>query len=169
MSLKRDCRMGNLLLMLLTAMCYISCAVHSTFAADTSFVIKNRVIHKIDPRVFGQFMERPSWGEIGVEGGLIPGTRKLQPGVLKMLEEMEIPIIRFPGGTDVDFMDWRDMVDNVPGRTGQRPVSTRDYRCREFPGRSAECQASRRSRRSRCVAGCLLQCSGRSEAAGRDV
>jgi alpha-N-arabinofuranosidase len=69
-------------------------------------------------------MERPSWGEIGVEGGLIPGTRKLQPGVLKLLEEMEIPVIRFPGGTDVDFMDWRDMVDSVPGRAAQRPVST---------------------------------------------
>jgi len=69
-------------------------------------------------------MERPSWGEIGVEGGLIPGTSKLQPGVLKLLREMEIPIIRFPGGTDVDFMDWRDMVNNVPNRTPQRPVST---------------------------------------------
>jgi alpha-N-arabinofuranosidase len=93
-------------------------------AADISFSIKKEVVQKVDRRIFGQFMERPSWGEIGVEGGLIPGTRKLQPGVLKMLEEMEIPVIRFPGGTDVDFMDWRDMVDNVPGRGAQRPVST---------------------------------------------
>ncbi|MHC4725586.1 MAG: hypothetical protein ACYS17_00005, partial [Planctomycetota bacterium] len=90
---------------------------------DISFSIKSKVIHKINPRIFGQFMERPSWGEIGVEGGLVPGTRKLQPDVLKLLTEMEIPVIRFPGGTDVDFMDWRDMVDNVPNRTPQRPVS----------------------------------------------
>jgi alpha-N-arabinofuranosidase len=109
--------------MLLTV-CFVFCAGHSAFAIDVSFTIEKEVIHKIDPRVFGQFMERPSWGEIGVEGGLIPGTRKLQPAVLKMLEEMEIPIIRFPGGTDVDFMDWRDMVDNVPGRAAQRPAST---------------------------------------------
>ncbi|MBL7188138.1 MAG: hypothetical protein ISS70_17585 [Phycisphaerae bacterium] len=132
MSLKRNCRMGNpfgllragLLPMLSTAACFVFCAAHATIAAEISFTIKKDVIHRIDPRVFGQFMERPSWGEIGVEGGLIPGTRKLQPGVLKMLEEMEIPIIRFPGGTDVDFMDWRDMVDNVPHRAAQRPVST---------------------------------------------
>jgi alpha-N-arabinofuranosidase len=91
---------------------------------DISFSIKKEVIHRLDPRVFGQFMERPSWGEIGVEGGLIPGTRKLQPGVLTMLEDMDIPIIRFPGGTDVDYMDWCDMVDHVPGRAPQRPVST---------------------------------------------
>ena len=91
---------------------------------EITFSIKRSVIHKINPRIFGQFMERPSWGEIGVEGGLIPGTRKLQPGVSKLLKEMEIPVIRFPGGTDVDFMDWRDMVDNIPNRTSQRPIST---------------------------------------------
>ncbi|MHC4117012.1 MAG: alpha-L-arabinofuranosidase C-terminal domain-containing protein [Planctomycetota bacterium] len=104
--------------------CLILCACQEAIAAGVSFTVRDEVVHKIDPRVFGQFMERPSWGEIGVEGGLIPGTRKLQPGVLKMLEEMEIPIIRFPGGTDVDFMDWRDMVDNVPHRAAERPVST---------------------------------------------
>ncbi len=93
-------------------------------SSDILFNIKREVVHKIDPRIFGQFMERPSWGEIGVEGGLIPGTKKLQTGVLKLLEEMEIPVIRFPGGTDVDFMDWQDMVDNVPNRTPQRPIST---------------------------------------------
>ncbi|MCH7556630.1 MAG: hypothetical protein IIB56_04135 [Planctomycetes bacterium] len=93
-------------------------------SADISFSIKRDVLHKIDRRIFGQFMERPSWGEIGVEGALIPGTRKLQPRVLKLLAEMEIPVIRFPGGTDVDFLDWCDMIDNVPSRAAQRPIST---------------------------------------------
>jgi len=102
----------------------LASAHQSADSADISFSIKREVLHKIDPRIFGQFMERPSWGEIGVEGARIPGTRKLQPRVLKLLEEMEIPVIRFPGGTDVDFLDWRDMVDNVPGRAAQRPVST---------------------------------------------
>ena len=124
MLIRRNCRMGNLLPMLLAAGCFVFSAGHTTLADDAYFTIKGNVIHRIDPRVFGQFMERPSWGEIGVEGGLIPGTRKLQPDVLKMLEEMQIPIIRFPGGTDVDFMDWQDMVDNVPGRAAERPVST---------------------------------------------
>ncbi len=117
----------------LVAVCFVLCLCQSQVVAseyqnadsvDISFSIKKEVLHKIDPRIFGQFMERPSWGEIGVEGALIPGTRKLQPRVLKLLEEMEIPVIRFPGGTDVDFLDWRDMVDNVPGRAAQRPVST---------------------------------------------
>jgi len=96
----------------------------ATNTTDISFSIKKEVIHRIDPRIFGQFMERPSWGEIGVEGAVVPGTHKLQPRVLELIRQMHIPIIRFPGGTDVDFLDWRDMIDNVPGRAGRRPIST---------------------------------------------
>ena len=117
----------------LVALCSVVCSCRaedvtslyqSGEIAGISFRVKKEVRHGIDPRLFGQFMERPSWGEIGVEGGRIPGTHRLQPAVMKLLEDMDIPVIRFPGGTDVDFMDWRDMVDNVPGRTAQRPVST---------------------------------------------
>jgi len=38
---------------------------------------------------------------------------------------MEIPLVRFPGGTDVDYIDWRDMIDHVPGREGPRPATRR--------------------------------------------
>ena len=93
-------------------------------AEEITFRVRNEVLHRIDPRLFGQFMERPSWGEIGPEGALVPGTNDLQPAVLKLLRQMEVPILRFPGGTDVDFLDWRDMVSNVPGRGADRPVST---------------------------------------------
>jgi len=88
------------------------------------FRITSQVQHKIDPRIFGQFMERPSWGgEIGAEGALTPATRQLQPEVVKLLQQMTIPIIRFPGGIDVDFVDWCDMIDNAPGRGKDRPDS----------------------------------------------
>jgi alpha-N-arabinofuranosidase len=96
----------------------------SAGAGEITYRVRKDVLHRIDPRVFGQFMERPSWGEIGPEGALVPGTNQLQPEVLRLLGQMQIPILRFPGGTDVDFLDWRDMVSNVPGRGAQRPVST---------------------------------------------
>ncbi len=92
-------------------------------AGDVVYRVRNEVLHNIDPRLFGQFMERPSWGEIGPEGALVPGTNKLQPEVYTLLQRMKVPIMRFPGGTDVDYMDWRDMVGNVPGRGADRPVS----------------------------------------------
>ena len=93
-------------------------------APEIEFRIEPTVLHRVDSRLFGQFMERPSWGEIGVEGARMGETAKLQPRVLELLAEMEIPVIRFPGGTDVDFLDWCDMVDNVPGRAPERPIST---------------------------------------------
>lgn len=116
----------------IAAVCVVLCLWGSPIlaserpAADTQieFRIEPTVLHRVDSRLFGQFMERPSWGEIGVEGARIDGTAKLQPRVLELLAEMEIPVIRFPGGTDVDFLDWCDMVDNVPGRAPERPIST---------------------------------------------
>ncbi len=88
------------------------------------FKVTDKVLARVDDRLFGQFMERPSWGETGVEGAVISDAGELQPRVLELLEEMKMPIVRFPGGTDVDYIDWRDMVDNVPGRPGGRPVTT---------------------------------------------
>ncbi len=85
--------------------------------------VGNRVLNPIDSRLFGQFLERPSWGETGPEAavnheGSLPGD------ITTELRAMRIPIVRFPGGTDVDFTDWTDMVSNVPGRAEPgRPVT----------------------------------------------
>lgn len=81
------------------------------------------VLHEIDVRLFGQFLERASFGDHGPEKFVDPETGRLPPRIIDMLKAMEIPIIRFPGGTDVDYIDWRDMIDNVPGRDGPRPTT----------------------------------------------
>ena len=92
-------------------------------AAEIEIAVSDTVLHEIDRRLFGQFMERPSWGEIGPEAAVIPGTHKLQPEAWKLLRRMQIPIARFPGGTDVDYTNWLDMIDNVPGRQSGRPIT----------------------------------------------
>jgi alpha-N-arabinofuranosidase len=91
---------------------------------EIRFTVKDRVIGHVDGRLFGEFMERATWGEPGPEAARIPGTRRLQPSVIERLREMRLPVIRFPGGTDVDYIDWRDLVDNVPGRGKERPAFT---------------------------------------------
>jgi alpha-L-arabinofuranosidase len=92
--------------------------------ATPLFVVRSDVVARVDDRLFGQFLERPSWGgEQGPERALMPGTNQLLPAVVTMMKKMQIPILRFPGGTDVDYTDWRDMVSNVPGRAGVRPVT----------------------------------------------
>ena len=87
--------------------------------------VRNKVLHRIDARLFGQFMERASWGgEIGAEAAVIPGTHQLRPKAKQLLHKMRVPIVRFPGGTDADYIDWCDMIDKVPGRSGGRPLTT---------------------------------------------
>ena len=94
-------------------------------ASPLTIRVEDRVLHPIDPRLFGQFMERPAFnGEIGAEAAVVPGTHDLQPEASRLIRGMRIPIIRFPGGTDVDFLDWTEMIDNLPGRTtAVRPIS----------------------------------------------
>jgi len=79
--------------------------------------VKNQVLHSLNPRLFGQFMERPAFsGETGPEAAILPGTHQLQPKAEELIRNMKIPVLRFPGGTDVDFLDWTDMIDHAPGR-----------------------------------------------------
>jgi len=86
-------------------------------------VVRDRVLHRLDGRLFGQFLERASFGEPGPEPFADPVTGRLPAAVVAKLREMRIPIVRFPGGTDADYIDWRDMVSGVPGRGPERPVT----------------------------------------------
>ena len=106
--------------------CAFALLFGSTARADDAprFVLDAKPGAAISPLLFGQFLERASFGEPGPEHALVPGTRTLQPKVLDLLKDMNIPLIRFPGGTDVDYIDWRDMIDNAPSRTAAtRPSS----------------------------------------------
>lgn len=92
-------------------------------AAPVQVTVQNETLHELDPRVFGQFLERPSWGEHGPENAT-DAEGHLPPKIVGMLAEMEIPIVRWPGGTDIDHTNWTDMVSNVPGRSAERPITT---------------------------------------------
>ena len=92
--------------------------------APATLLIHNETANRIDPRLFGQFLERASFGDHGPEAFVNAKTGRLPPQILEKIATMEIPLVRFPGGTDVDYIDWRDMIDHVPGRDGPRPVTT---------------------------------------------
>jgi len=105
-------------------------AFYSQSGNPINYKITKNILNTVDKRLFSSFMERPSWhGEIGIEAGTINGTHKLQPILVEKLRELNAPVFRFPGGTDIDYINWQDMISNVPGRTnaaGQplpRPVT----------------------------------------------
>ena len=96
--------------------------------APVVIAITDSALHAVDRRLFGQFLERPSWGgdqpETGPERAFDSETGGLAPAVLALVRGMNVPVIRWPGGTDVDHMDWTDMIDHAPGRAeAGRPAS----------------------------------------------
>jgi alpha-N-arabinofuranosidase len=102
----------------------VSCLLAAGVVAEEVRVrVTDTALHPVDRRLFGQFLERASWGEPGPEAFVDPATGQLPTNIVAMLKEMRLPVVRFPGGSDVDRIDWTDMIDNVPGRTGPRPVS----------------------------------------------
>ncbi len=113
--------MKNTLIYVISVL-FIVLALSCSQKSEIQLIIKDKRIAEIDKRLFSHFLEKPSWhGEIGPEAALKPGTRELQEGVTELLQEMNIPVLRFPGGADVDYADWQDMIDNAIGREGPRP------------------------------------------------
>lgn len=98
----------------------------SLTAAEPILVrVGEHTLNPVRAGLFGQFMERATWGEPGPEAAYVPTAPFIQPAALALLEKMNIPVIRFPGGTDIDYIDWRDMIDRVPGRdSSERPITT---------------------------------------------
>ena len=87
------------------------------------FEVSNRAIAPVNDRLFGHLLERASWGEPGPEIALQQGTRRLYPEAVGLMQQMNIPLIRFPGGTDVDYTNWQDLISNVPNRDVGRPLT----------------------------------------------
>jgi alpha-N-arabinofuranosidase len=88
----------------------------------TRVTVFDTVLNPVDSRLFGQFMERASWGEPGYDAAREPqNPRVLQEAVVEKLAWLNIPVVRWPAGSDLTQIDWRDMIDHVPGRDGPRP------------------------------------------------
>ncbi len=110
---------------------------NASMSAEDQIVVRVLAGEKnaVDSRLFGQFMERATWGEPGPESAWVSNPPHLPEEAVKLLQQMNIPVIRFPGGTDVDYIDWCDMIDNVPEREEEgRPV-TRGHQGGEITNR----------------------------------
>lgn len=85
----------------------------------TRLTVTADAVNPVDPRLFGQFLEVASWGEPGPDAVADEQTGDLPEPVVELLDWMRIPVIRWPGGTDISSIDWTDRVDGVPGRGGR--------------------------------------------------
>jgi len=87
----------------------------------TRIVVHDHELHPVDDRLFGQFLEVASWGEPGPDAVADPDSGELPDNVVELLEWMQIPIIRWPAGTDMKRICWTDRIDGALNREGQGP------------------------------------------------
>ena len=112
--------MRHLILTLSGALLIAACISQ---AGDIELVIEATQLHALDPRLFGQFLERPFSTETGPES-LVDTNGDLPEPIVTALAGMHAPVVRFPAGTDVDFTDWTYLIDRAPGRASVQRVPT---------------------------------------------
>ena len=88
--------------------------------------VTNDHINEVNPQIFGHFLEKASWdGELGGDLLIDSTTGKPYPHLVEILKQMHIPNLRYPGGTDVDYYPWTDLIDDAPGKTARGPYISR--------------------------------------------
>lgn len=89
-----------------------------------SYTITGKTLNKVDHRLFGAFFEKANWnGEIGSDAAISLKTREVFPEVTDYMKWMNIPILRFPGGTAIDYYPWYFLIDSMPGKHQTRPAN----------------------------------------------
>ena len=81
---------------------------------------KDYVIGKIDPRIYGSFIEhlgRAVYGGIYEPGHPTADKNGFRMDVIEKVRELGIPVVRYPGGNFVSGFNWEDSV----GPRDQRP------------------------------------------------
>lgn len=76
-------------------------------------------IGEIDRRVFGSFIEhlgRAVYGGIYEPGHPMADENGLRTDVIKMINELDVPIVRYPGGNFVSGYNWEDGVGPIEQR-----------------------------------------------------
>ncbi|MEM1136143.1 MAG: hypothetical protein AAGI07_09910 [Bacteroidota bacterium] len=87
-----------------------------------TYTITGKVLNELDDRIFGGFFEKATWnGEIGSDAAISLETKDVFPEVKEYMDWMQIPILRFPGGTAIDYYPWYNLIDNMPEKHTSRP------------------------------------------------
>ena len=81
---------------------------------------KDYVIGRIDPRIYGSFIEhlgRAVYNGIYEPGHPLANQDGFRTDVMKLISDLHVPIIRYPGGNFVSGFNWEDSI----GPRNQRP------------------------------------------------
>ncbi len=86
------------------------------------------VISEIDPRLYGSFLEhlgRAIYGGISEPGHPTADSQGFRHDVLNLVRELNVPIVRYPGGNFVASYHWEDGVGPVEERPSRLDLAWR--------------------------------------------
>ncbi|KAL2071425.1 hypothetical protein VTL71DRAFT_12660 [Oculimacula yallundae] len=95
----------------------------------------NRRLSKIDPNIYGGFMEhmgRCIYGGIYDPGNALSDEHGYRKDVLTALRELDIPVIRYPGGNFVATYHWQDGVGPRESRPSRPELAWLGVETNEF-------------------------------------
>ncbi|MGW5359290.1 hypothetical protein [Actinopolymorpha pittospori] len=71
----------------------------------------DRILGRVDPRIFGAFVEhegRCIYGGIVEEGSPVADSAGFRTDVRRAIEDLQVPVLRWPGGNFVSAYHWQD-------------------------------------------------------------
>jgi hypothetical protein len=83
----------------------------------TATIDTDRILGRIDPMIYGQYLEHEQpehhciYGAIQDEGPPQSGKDGFRLDVIDLVRELDVPVVRWPGGCFADIYHWED----VPG------------------------------------------------------
>ncbi|MBY0219512.1 alpha-N-arabinofuranosidase [Paenibacillus illinoisensis] len=98
-------------------------------------VDKDFTIGAVDKRLYGSFIEhlgRAVYGGIYEPGHSSANEAGFRTDVLEMVKELQVPIVRYPGGNFVSGYNWEDSVGPVAERKRRLDLAWRTIETNEF-------------------------------------
>jgi alpha-L-arabinofuranosidase len=107
--------------LLLVIVCILNFSCKQTYKRSDSIQVTRVSIkfngqnHKIDPMIYGQMLE--DCNDQVIYGGVVGKNGEPRPHVDEMLKPLQIPVMRWPGGTFVHEYQWEYGIGPVEKRT----------------------------------------------------
>ena len=98
-------------------------------------VDKDFIIGKVDDRLYGSFIEhlgRAVYGGIYEPGHPDANEQGFRKDVLKLVQQLRVPIVRYPGGNFVSGYDWKDGIGPVSERPSKLELAWRTVEPNHF-------------------------------------
>lgn len=96
---------------------------------------KHFKLDTVDPRIFGSFIEhlgRAVYGGIYEKGSPLSDERGFRKDTLELIKEIDVPIVRYPGGNFVSAYNWEDSVGPVNERPKRAELAWQVIENNEF-------------------------------------